>query len=158
MPRIPFTMRTVPFVTELGTAAPAQRPFLSAQFLGHVGRRLPYPAFLDTGSPYSVVPYRLAMQVPWKDIGEHLLLGSQRRSVEWNGIPCRLGEVEVELVDTSAFVRTRALRVLAKIARQQAPSHLEQAVLLGMSFLADNRARQELDATGAGLSGHVWVA
>jgi hypothetical protein len=157
MPQIPFTIRTVPFVTESGSTAPARRPFLNTQFMGHAGQRIPYPAFLDTGSAFSVVPFRLAIQVPWKDLGENLVLAGQLRPVEWNGIPCRMGELEVELVDTRLFVRTRLLRVLAKIPRQPAAAPLEQAVLLGMSFLTDNKAHQEFDATGAGLSGHIWV-
>ncbi len=157
MPHISFTIKTVAFVTESGSAAPARRPFLSAQFLGFGGQRLPFPAFLDTGSAFSVVPYRLAQQLPYVDLGEHLVLAGQLRPVEWNGIPCRMGEVEVELVDTNLFVRTRVLRVVAKIPRQAAAPTLEQSVLLGMSFLTDNRAHQELHATSAGLSGHIWV-
>jgi hypothetical protein len=145
------------FVTELGVAVPAQRPYLAAQFLGLHQQRFPYPAFLDTGSPYSVVPYRLANQVPWKDLGGYLILSGQRRAVEWNGIPCRMGALEVELIDTHARVRTNPLRVLAKVASQPAPPHLEQAVLLGVSFLTDNRIQQDLDGSGAALSGSLWV-
>jgi hypothetical protein len=68
-----------------------------------------------------------------------------------------MGALEVELVDTSASVRTVPLRVTAKIATQPAPAHLEHAALLGMNFLTDNRLRQELDATGLGMVGCVWV-
>jgi len=85
MPRIAFTIRTVAFVTELGVAVPAQRPYLAAQFLGRHQQRLPHPAFLDTGSPYSVVPYRLANQLPWKDLGGYLILCGQRRVGFWHG-------------------------------------------------------------------------
>jgi hypothetical protein len=60
MPRIAFEIRTVAFATDLGTAVPAQRPYLAAQFVGHGRHRVPYPTFLDTGSAYSVVPYGLA--------------------------------------------------------------------------------------------------
>jgi hypothetical protein len=157
MPRIAFTIRTVAFVTELGVAVPAQRPYLAVQFLGRQQQRLPYPAFLDTGSAYSVVPYRIANQVPWKDLGGYLILSGQRRAVEWNGIPCRMGELEVVLIDTHAMVRTGPLRVLAKVASQPAPPHLEQAVLLGVSFLTDNRIQQGLDGSGATLSGSLAI-
>jgi hypothetical protein len=157
MPRIAFTIRTVLFATELGVAVPAQRPYVAAQFLLRHQQRLRYPAFLDTGSPYSVIPYRLANQVPWKDLGGYLILSGQRSAVEWNGIPCRMGELEVELVDTHAMLRTGHLRVLAKVARQPAPPHLDQAVLLGVSFLTDNRIQQALDGSGAALSGSLLL-
>src|SRR5260370_6800060 len=111
MPRIAFTIRTLAFVTELGVVVPAQRPYLAAQFIGPRQQRIPYPAFLDTGSVYSVVPFRLANQVRWKDLGGYMILSGQRRAVEWNGIPCRLGGLEVALVDHRAIVRTSPLRL-----------------------------------------------
>lgn len=157
MPRIAFTIRTMTFVTERGIPLPAQRAYLAAQFLGRHQQRLPYPAFLDTGSPYSVVPYRLANLVPWNDLGGYLILSGQRRAVEWNGIPCRMGALEVELIDTRAMVRTGPLRLLAKVASQPAPPHLDQAILLGVSFLTDNRIQQDLDGSGAALAGSLWV-
>jgi hypothetical protein len=157
MPRIVFTIRTTAFVTERGVSVPAHRPYLAAQFLGQHQQRLPYPAFLDTGSPYSVVPHRLANQIPWKDLGGYLIFSGQNRAVEWNGIPCRMGVLEVELIDTHAMVRTGPLRVLAKVASQPAPSHLDQAVLLGVSFLTDNRIQQDLDGSGTALTGSLWV-
>jgi len=157
MTRIAFAIRIVPFVTERGVAVPAQRAYLTAQFVGRHQQRLPCPAFLDTGSPYSVVPYRLANQVPWKDLGGYIILSGQRRAVEWNGVPCRMGELEVELIDIRARVRTGPLRVLAKVASQPAPPHLDQAVLLGVSFLTDNRIQQDLDGSGIALSGSLWI-
>lgn len=157
MPRIAFTIRTIAFVTEQSVAVPARRVYLAAQFIGRHQQRLPYPAFLDTGSPYSVVPYRLANQVPWKDLGGYLIFSGQRRAVEWNGVPCRMGALEVELIDTHAMVRTGPLRLLAKVASQPAPPHLDQAVLLGMSFLIDNRIQQDLDGSGAALSGSLYI-
>ena len=157
MPRIPFIIRTIPFVTERGIAVPARRPFLMTQFAGSQGQRLPYPAFLDTGSPYSVIPHRLASLVPWNDLGAQVIVAATAHPVEWNGIPCHLGELSVELIDPRTQVRTRSLRVVAKIASQPAAPHLEQAALLGMSFLTDNQLREELDATGKAACGFVWV-
>jgi hypothetical protein len=69
-----------------------------------------------------------------------------------------MGELEVELVETQSLIRTRVLRVVAKVASQPAAPHLEQAALLGMNFIFDNRLRQELDATGPNASGYVWAA
>jgi hypothetical protein len=157
MPRIAFTIRTMVFVTELGVAVPAQRPYVAAQFMGRNNQRVPYPAFLDTGSPYGVVPYRLATQVSWRDLGGQIIRSGQSHAVEWNGIPCRLGELELELVDIPAMIRTRPLRVLAKIASRAAMPHLEQAALLGLNFLSDNKIQQELDGSGTALSGALWV-
>lgn len=157
MAQIPFSIRSLALVTDRGISVPARRPFVTAQFVAPLGQRVPYPAFLDTGSPYSVIPFRLASQVSWSDLGGYLISGAQKNAAEWSGIPCRMAELSVELVDTQARIRTRTLRVVAKLLTQPAPAPLEQAVLLGMNFLTDNRLRQELDATVPALSGALWV-
>jgi hypothetical protein len=86
-----------------------------------------------------------------------MVWGGRTRPVEWNGLPCQLAELEVELLDTHARIRTRSLRVVAKLLTQPAPPHLEQSVLLGINFLTDNQLRQELDAITLYLSGSLWV-
>jgi hypothetical protein len=105
MPRIPFVIRTIPFVTERGIAVPARRPFLLAQFVGPAGQGVPYPAFLDTGSPYSVIPCRPACQVPWKDLGAQVIAAGMTRAVEWNGIPC-IGHIALDFLDVAGNNRT----------------------------------------------------
>jgi hypothetical protein len=157
MPQIPFTIRSVPFVTERGFAIPARRAFVAAQFVGRLKRSVPYPTLFDSGAAYSVVPLRLAHQIRWRDLGNQAMLGGRSHTLEWNGLPCQMGELEAELVDMQSLTRTRVLRVLAKVLSAPAPPPLEQSAILGMSFLTDNSLRLELDASGPTMSGFLTI-
>jgi hypothetical protein len=99
MQSISLDIRTVTFLTEGGLPIPARRPFVAAQFKGSQGPNVPYPTFLDSGSAYCVIPYSLALQVAWTSLGTHAVLAGNTQPVEWNGLPCRMGQLEVELVD-----------------------------------------------------------
>jgi hypothetical protein len=154
---IPLDIRAVAFLTERGHPIPARRPFVAAQFRGNQGPRVPYPTFFDSGSAYCVIPYSLAVQVAWTSLRAHAVLAGNSPPVEWNGLPCQMGELEVELVDTCLQVRTGLLRVLAKVASQPAVSRLERSAILGMSFLTENHLRLELDGIGPTVAGALWV-
>lgn len=158
MSRIPLVVHRIPFTTELGADAPAYRPYVTARFIGLRGRRIEFSTFIDSGSPYSVIPFRLAKQVLWSDLGSELLLGTTSQPVTWQDIPCRMGELEVELGDSALQVWTPPLRVLAKVATQRAAPALVRSAILGMNFVVDNRALFELDATGPTFSGQVLVS
>lgn len=93
----------------------------------------------------------------WTDLGGQVILSGRVHPVEWNGLPCRMAELALELLDTHAGIRTRILRVVAKLLTRPAPLVLERAVLLGLNFLTDNQLRLELDATTPSPSGWVWV-
>jgi hypothetical protein len=68
-----------------------------------------------------------------------------------------MAELEVELLDTQARIRTKGLRVVAKLLTQPAPVPMERAVLFGMNFLTDNQLREELAGGGPNIAGALWV-
>ena len=157
MPRVSLELRQIPFLTERGVSVPAARLFVHASFLSPQGRRVPYPTLIDTGAAYSVVPYRLARQIGWSNLGAHLILANQSRPVAWLGVAAEMGELEVELVDARFAVRSASLRVVAKVVSQPVSPHLDAFAVLGMSFFLDNQALLEVDATGATFSSSLWI-
>jgi hypothetical protein len=99
-------------------------------------------ARLDTGAPFSVLPYTLwhGRNVTWQLLG-HQLLDSQGQPLpsylDWHGISCILAEVHLRLTD-EANNQSRFLRVIAKlVTRRQSPA-MEDIVLLDYNFLHDN--------------------
>jgi hypothetical protein len=158
MVSISLSVRSIGFVTEQGVEIPARRLFAAANFVGRRGRRIPMPSFLDTGAPYSVIPFGLASRIQWNDVGHQATLpGRKSQKLEWFGVPCHMGVAQVELIDLERRIRTHPLRVLAKVLSRAAPAALEQLAVLGMSFPTDNSIRFELDSTGTRLSGVLWI-
>ena len=157
MPHIPLELRQAPFVTENGASVPAPRLFVRADFLSPRGQRIRYRTIVDTGSPYSFIPHKLACQIRWSSLGRQLIIGGRPTAVTWFGVPCEMGELEVELADPRSLVRTNPLRVVAKVASQPAQGFLEEFAVLGLNFVLDNHAWQELDATGPTFTGSLLV-
>jgi hypothetical protein len=65
-------------------------------------------ARLDTGAPFSILPYTLwhDQYLPWQVLGQQLLtLGGTPlpRALTWQGIPCHFGVAQVRLVDESTM-------------------------------------------------------
>jgi hypothetical protein len=158
MTHIPLELRQPPFVTEHGTLVPAPRLLVRADFLSPLGQRIRYRTIVDSGSPYSFVPRRLASQIQWSSLGRQLIRGGQSRAVAWFGVPCEMGALEVELVNPSSLIRTRPLRVVAKVAIKPALGFLEDSAVLGLNFVLDNHVWQELDATGPSFAGQLLVS
>src|SRR5262249_27057069 len=111
MPQIPFSVRIIPFVTELGIPIAARRLFVEAHFVASHGGPLAYQTFFDTGSPYSVVPFTLSTRVTWRSLGRQSFFAGKSRPLEWHGLPCEMGEAEVQLVNTWSGLRSRPLRM-----------------------------------------------
>jgi hypothetical protein len=155
---IPFELRTLPFVTDRGVLVPARRPYVAAGYPTPNGSKVPYPTFVDTGAAYSVIPYSLSQQTTYRPLGARVMLSGQARAMDWHGIPCEFGELEVELIDTAVSVRTPTVHVLAKMPSQPASPPLERAAIFGMSFMSDNCLHQELDASGGTMVGSFWVS
>jgi hypothetical protein len=158
MVSISLGVRSLAFATEQGVPIPARRLFVTAYFLGKGGQRIPIPAFLDVGAPYNVVPHRLASPVDWVDAGGQAILPTGKsHTIEWFGITCRMREARLELVDLQQQIRTRALRLLAKVPLTAAPAALEKSAILGMNFLTDNGLRLEVDAAGSQIAALIAV-
>lgn len=157
MPRIPLEIRRAPFVTENGTPVPALRLFARADFLSPRRHRVRYRTIIDDGSPYSFVPHNLACQIRWSSLGRELIIHGRSSAVTWFGVPCEMGELDVELEDPQTLIRTNPLRVVAKVATQPAPGFLEDCAVLGINFVFDNHGLLELDGTGQSDSAAIQV-
>src|SRR5262249_24963576 len=130
------------FMTDHARLARARRLIVRVEFINQVHGKLQQEAMLDTGAPFSVVPFSV-----WH--GFNLAcspLGSQFATLEgkvddsalkWQGVPCQFGEVVTHLLD-EADNRSRPLRMIAKLPRSPVMLHMESIVVLGYSFLADN--------------------
>jgi hypothetical protein len=99
-------------------------------------------ARLDTGAPFSILPYTFwnNNQLPWQELGHQLLTNAGLplpHALDWQGVPSLLGVVQVRLVDEANNL-SRVLRVIAKFPTTRLPAFAERAVLLGYNFLEDN--------------------
>ena len=71
---------------------------------------------LDTGAPFSVVPYTLWHDgaLPWQPLGTEFWTQAglqDRGALLWQGIPCQFGELQIRLVD-EVNQRSRPLRTM----------------------------------------------
>src|SRR5262245_5288113 len=156
MTSIALQFLTLAFVTDQNLPVPARRAFVRARYPGPLGAPVLYDTFIDTGAPYSIIPFQLAAQIRWNQVGTRTILSGRSRPIEWQGLPCVMGELQVVLEDPQTRVLTGSPRILAKIATLLAPPHLEKAAILGLNFLSDNSLRMELEGTPAAVTGRLW--
>jgi hypothetical protein len=158
MPTIQFVVRTSPFVTEQGFAAPAHRLFLAARYQSALQGTYPYRTFFNTGAPYSIVPHALAQRVAWRPMGTVTQLPpGPVTAIEWQGVPCVLGELQVELYDVPTCTATQPLLLIAKIATRPTTPRTDYAATLGLNLLTDNAGRLGVSGQCGNLSGSLWV-
>ncbi len=159
MPDISLDLRAVDYVTEQNVALRAWRAFARVRFVAQNGLLVRFPAFVDPGAPFSVVPYSLwhGRRIQWVALGTHLMRAGKPvpEGLLWQGVRCDLGTTEIHLLDLDAGIRTGPHRVVAKSARRRLPPAIENSAILGMSFLADNDFRLVLDGNAAGVVGYL---
>lgn len=151
MPSISLDFRTRDYVTDFGVRLRSVRPFVGAQ-LGSV-RPL---CFVDTGAPLSIVSFSVAQQIRWKLQGRQLTFQGSAVSLDWQGIPCELGEAMLVLQDRPHNLQTGPCKLIGKFAKSVHPS-LEGYVILGMNFLKDNGIDLEIHARAAFFVGALLV-
>lgn len=139
---IPVWEQRKDFMTDQARLARACRPLVKTQFVSRTGGPFECPALIDTGAPFSVVPFSIwnDENLAWQLLGHQLLtLAGQldQEALTWLGVPCYFGEVRVALLDESKK-RTRSLHLIGKLPCAATSSHLESQVILGYNFLADN--------------------
>jgi hypothetical protein len=142
-----------------GTRLSAVRPYLDVDVPG-LGFR-PY-VLLDPGRPFSVVSHTVAATLGWSPAGVtadpvdvyefDLSAGGMAWAgqvpaddlTRWDGHPGGFGVTEVELLDRSGHGRTGRLAVFASRPDAAVPQFADGFIILGMSFLRDNRATLSL--------------
>ena len=158
---IPVHERWVDFCTDLGVKVRAFRPFVRVELINDDGTTIRANAILDSGSPFSIVPYLIwhDQGIPWQALGSRL---SRQDKVDttalvWFGVDCQLGETALVLSDKPDGIRSRPMRVIAKFPLAKTSSHLEKEVILGYNFFTDNCLEWTLKGLAKGGVGTIAV-
>jgi hypothetical protein len=130
------------YMTDHARLARARRFVVQAEFVDQVHGPFRMHPMIDTGAPFSVIPFSIRHRpkleyTPLGDLFTTLEGEPEPSALAWLGVPCELGEVKVTLVDELKN-RSRSLRMVAKLPRSPVASHMEKTVVVGCSFLADN--------------------
>jgi hypothetical protein len=158
MTHIPLLEKSISFRTDMGFVVRAIRSYVTIEFTDSVGNILERLAMVDSGAPFSVVPYSLwhEQNLNWNPLASQFLRSDNQVDVAaltWQGVPCRLGEIPIRLVDQQGDARSRPLLLTAKFALSQIRTSLEKEVILGDSFIVDNLLTLSLRGIGGKLDG-----
>ena len=163
MPDIFLDPRRIDFVSDQNAAVSAWRAYADVLFTTATGALASFSCIVDTGAPFSVLPFTLwqTYNVQWNPLGQQLTRQGKPvpDALKWRDVDCSLGNTDIQLIDPRTGTKTsRSFLVVAKFAsrRSQHP-RLELAAVLGMNFLVDNGLRLELEGTGADLVGYLSV-
>ncbi len=163
MPDIFLDLRRIDFVSDQKAAVSAWRAYADVLFTTATGALASFSCIVDSGAPFSVLPFSLwqSYSVQWNPLGQQLSRQGKPvpDALKWQDVDCSLGVTHVHLSDPRTGTRTsHPFLVVAKFASQRSQhSQLELVAVLGMNFLADNNLRLELDGTGADLAGYLSV-
>lgn len=141
---LPIEFLSAEFRTDHGDTLLVYRPVVMARFPTERGHTILRRCVVDTGAPLSVVPYEIwrARDLKWAPLSARLHGSGGSASLTWQGVPCTLGETQIELEGLRPFV--------AKFCLQRT---VPCDVILGLNFLVDNDLELSLAAVGGSLSG-----
>jgi hypothetical protein len=164
MPDIFLDLRRIDYLSDQNVPVAAWRAYAEVLFTTATGALANFSCIVDSGAPFSVVPFSLwhGYDVKWNCIGKQLSPqggGPVAGALKWQDVDCSLGVTHVHLSDPKTGTRTSSpFLVVAKFASQPSKyTQLETFAVLGMNFLADNNLRLVLDGTGADLAGYLSV-
>jgi hypothetical protein len=152
------------FLSDRNISVAAFRALANAQFVARDGSQVDFSCIVDSGAPFSIIPFSLwfGRDLDWTRLGSQLLTSSGKLlagALEWQGTPCDLGETIVYLTDPTTTQQAGPLLVVAKFAlRPQLQSRVEKAAILGLNFLADNSIGLELSGLAGRLSGMLSIS
>jgi hypothetical protein len=141
---LPIDFPTAEFRTDRSETLRVYRPIIVARFPTVGGSSIVRRCVTDTGAPLSVVPYAVwhVRKLKWSSVSKSLRGSAGSAALTWQGVPCELGEMQIDLAGPRVFV--------AKFALQPTPPC---DVILGVNFLVDNDLGFTLAADGGVLSG-----
>ncbi len=153
-------LRRIDFLTEQNVPLTAWRGYADAVFLTPSGGTVPFFCIVDSGAPFSVLPYSLwhDRNLAWTPLGRRLRRqgGQGSDPLKWQGVNCSLGQTSVSLIDRRTSLQVGPFFLVAKFVDRPLPeARLEMIAVLGMNFLADNDLRFVLDGVGGNLVGYV---
>jgi hypothetical protein len=153
-------LRRIDYRSDQNISLTAWRGYADALFVTRSGGTVPFACIVDSGAPFSVLPYSLwhDRNLSWTSLGRRLTRqgGQVSDPLKWQGEDCSLGQTSVSLIDRRTSQQTGPFLLVAKfVDRPLADSRLEMLAVLGMNFLADNDLRSVLDGTGGDLVGYI---
>ncbi len=162
MPTIPLQVSSVTYRSDQNAIVEARRIYARTHFIAQGGADDYCRSIVDSGAPFSVLPYSLWHQqkLRWTHLGGAVLTRVAPPSMEqliWQGVPCELGETNVFLLDLASGVQSGPHRVVGKFVQQSVAGEFETTAPLGLNFLSDNAIRFAVERTGASLSSHLVV-
>ena len=139
---IPIQEHRKDYVTDQGRLARACRLLVGVEFVDRVRGRIKRNAVLDTGAPFSVIPFSLwnGQNLSWMPLGSQMLTlqgQSDPDALKWLGVSCEFGITQFSLLDESKRA-SRSLQVVGKFVQSPLPPQFEKLVILGYNFLLDN--------------------
>jgi hypothetical protein len=158
MPDISLDVRLTDLVSDLSAPVCAWRTFVQARFRDVAGNDVAFSCAVDSGAPFSVIPYSLwhDRNLQWQALGSQLLRNGKvvPNALDWLGVSCQLGTTRVHLADPGRGTKAGPLLVVGKFAQaRQARTEYEVTAILGLNFLTDNFGRLAFDAAGGQLAG-----
>jgi hypothetical protein len=155
-------LRRIEYVSDKSVSVSAWRAYVDVLFVTPNGAQVSFSCILDRGAPFSVLPFSLwhDCNLQWNPLGQRLTRqgGAVQEPLEWQNVPCYLGDTSVYLLDVKTGMRAGPYLTVAKFVERRLPqAHLETIALLGINFLTDNLLRLVLDGSGASLDGYLSV-
>lgn len=162
MPNISLELRRVDFCSDQNINVTAWRVEAETLFTTSTGLIVPYSCVVDTGAPFSILPFSLwhDRNLEWNRCGTRLRRqgGKAYESLKWGQADCELGDTTVHLFDGQSNLQSGPFLVVGKFANQRQPDpNLEMTALLGMNFLTDNHLRLVVDGAGGNLVSYLAV-
>ena len=142
LPSIPIREQREDYMTDQGRLARACRLVVKIELFDRVRGRIQRNAIVDTGAPFSVVPFSLwsGNNLSWIPLGSQMLTLKAQPvpdALKWQGLSCELGMAQIALVDETNRA-SRFLRLVGKFVLSPLPVRFGKDLLLGYNFLMDN--------------------
>ncbi len=155
-------LRRIDYLSDQNVPLTAWRGYAEALFVTPGGGTVPFSCIVDSGAPFSVLPYSLwhDRNLSWTSLGRRLTRrgGHVPEPLKWQGEDCSLGQTSLSLIDRRTNQQTGPFLLVAKFVDRPLPdARLEMVAVLGMNFLTDNHLRSVLEGAGGNLVGYISV-
>jgi hypothetical protein len=126
MPNIWLDLQRVDYCSDQNANLTAWRIDAETLFTAPSGVMVRYSCVVDTGAPFSVLPYALwhGCNLQWSPCGTQLLRqgGKAYEPLHWRRVSCSLGETTVHLFDGQTNLQAGPFTIVGKFANRRSPS------------------------------------
>jgi hypothetical protein len=162
MPVVSLNLRCIDYCSDKNTVVSACRTSAHCDFVTQSATKVFFSCLVNTGAPFSVLPYSLwhDRNLQWTRCGSQLRRqpGRSFEPLQWQGVSCSLGETSVYIFDQGTSALAGPFAVVGKFVNSRIPdARLEMTAVLGLNFLADNRLRLTVDGITGSLTSNLVV-